>query len=107
MPNTPVRAAAEGMPKYLDSPPPGWFPLSICKQGPGRKWDWTALMVDVHPDELKHYHCGVSRLFVHPAEYKPIGNQVAREAWFRIPGKHRSEDSAWDALCDMLPTPGH
>jgi len=39
----------------LDRPPSGWFALDVMRKGNGRKWDWVALMIDVHPDELKDY----------------------------------------------------
>jgi hypothetical protein len=72
--------------KWLDRPPAGWFPLDVMKAGNNRrKQDWVALMIDVHPDELKHRH-------------------MVREAWVRIPGKHRSRDAAWDAFQDMIET---
>jgi hypothetical protein len=71
-------------PTYLDRPPAGWFTLEVIKEN-ARKRDWVALMIDVHPDELKHY-------------------RTAREAWVRVPGKHRNRDAAWDALQDMMAT---
>ena len=36
-----------------------------------------------------------------------IGNRTAKEAWVRIPGKHRNADAAWDAMQGMISTPGH
>jgi hypothetical protein len=89
--------------EYLDQPPIGWFPLDVMKSGP-RKRDWVALMVDVHPDELKHCLCKTAFLYVHPNEYRPDGSRTAREAWVRVPGKHRDKDAAWDALQDMMTT---
>ena len=44
-----------------------------------RKWDWAALMIDVDPDDLRS---------------EPTHNHH----WLRIPGKHRNQDAAWDAL---------
>jgi hypothetical protein len=70
--------------KYLDRLPPNLFVLDVMREKP-RKQDWVALMIDVHPDELKHRH-------------------MVREAWVRIPGKHRSRDAAWDAFQDMIET---
>ena len=88
----------------LDRPPAGWFALDVVRKE-ARKLDWVALMVDVHPDELKHCLCkGVAFLFVHPNEYKPDGSRTAREAWVRVSGKHRTKDAAWDALEDMIAT---
>src|SRR5260370_15718088 len=87
----------------LDRPSAGWFALDVM-QKESRKWDWVALMVDVHPDELKHCLCKVAFLFVHPNGYKPDGSRTAREAWVRVPGKHRDKDAAWDALEDMIAT---
>lgn len=88
--------------KTIDRPPAGWFALDVCR-AKSRTWDWVALMVDVHPDELKHCQCGVAMLYVHPNDYRP-GNRIAREAWVRVPGKHRNKDAAWDAVEDMLET---
>jgi hypothetical protein len=88
--------------KYLDRLPPGWFALDVMREK-SRKWDWVALTVDVHPDELKHCRCRIAFLYVHPNEYRP-GNRRAREAWVRVPGKHRNKDAAWDALQDLMET---
>jgi hypothetical protein len=71
--------------KYLDRPPAGWFALDVMRTA-SRKLDWCALMIDVDPDEHRH------------------GNRTAREAWVRIPGKHRNRDAACDALQDMMET---
>jgi hypothetical protein len=90
--------------EYLDRPPSGWFALAVMRKE-WRKWDWVALMIDVHPDELKHCLCKTAFLYVHPNEYRPDGSRTAREAWVRIPGKHRNQDAAWDALEeDMIAT---
>ncbi len=72
------------------------------KAGRGRKWDWCTLMVDMHPDELKHCQCEIAFLYVHPNDYKPQGDRTVREVWVRIPGKHRDKDSAWSALDDLM-----
>jgi hypothetical protein len=48
-----------------------------------RKWDWVALMIDVHPDDL---------------------DRTTRSGWVRIPGKHRNKDAAWEALENLLAT---
>jgi hypothetical protein len=93
--------------EYLDRPPAGWFPVNVMKAGDNRKWDWVALMVDVHPDELKHCLCKTAFLFVHPDEYRPDPGRTAREAWVRVPGKHRNADAAWAALHEVITTPGH
>lgn len=90
--------------EYLDRPPAGWFALDVMKAENSRKWDWCALLIDVHPDELKHCLCKVAFLYVHPNEYRPDGSRIAREAWVRVPGKHRNRDAAWDALENMLAT---
>jgi hypothetical protein len=83
----PPRPLAEGEAmtavEYLD-PPPGWFVLDVIKKEE-RGRDWVALMVDVHPDDLKNFTC-------------------ARQRWFNIPGKHRNRDDACDALEDMMTT---
>jgi hypothetical protein len=89
--------------EYLDRPPTGWFVLDVRRREK-RKGDWAALMISVHPDELKHCQCKTAFLYVHPNEYKPDGSRMAHEAWVRIPGKHRSWDAAWDALEDMMAT---
>ena len=41
--------------QYLDQPPAGWFVLDVMRQE-DRGRDWVALMVDIHPDELKKLH---------------------------------------------------
>jgi hypothetical protein len=89
--------------EYLDRPPAGWFALDVMRKE-RRKWDWVALMIDVHPDELKHCLCKTAFPYVHPNEYRPDGSSTAREALVRILGKHRNRDAAWDALEDMLAT---
>jgi hypothetical protein len=48
--------------------------------------DWAALMV--HPDDFWDHDS--------PAP--------ARQGWFRIPGRYRSRDAAWDAIRDMMAT---
>jgi hypothetical protein len=89
--------------EYLARPTPGWFALDVMRTE-SRKWDWTALMVDVHPDDLKNCPCDFpARLFVHPKDYRPSGREV-HQRWFRIPGKHRNKDAAWDALENMIAT---
>ena len=65
--------------QYIDLPPAGWFPLDVMK-AEKRKWDWVALMVDVHPDELKHCVCKTAFLYVHPRDYRPDGGRRAQEA---------------------------
>jgi hypothetical protein len=89
--------------EYLDRPPTGWFALDVMRKEKS-KWDWVVLMVDVHPDELKHCLCKTAFLYVHPNEYRPDGSRTAREAWVRIHGKHRNVDAAWDALEKMIAT---
>jgi hypothetical protein len=87
--------------EYLDRSAPGWFALDVMRQKPP-KWDWVALMVDVDPDDLKHCTCEFPALFyVHPDDYRP-GDRVARQCWFRIPGKHRNRESAWHTLQDVM-----
>jgi hypothetical protein len=95
------------MTDVLDKPPAGWFPLNVMRASDGRKWDWVALMVDVHPEELKHCHCKTAFLYVHPDDYKPDGTRMAQEVLVRVPGKHRNADAAWDALHEIISTPGH
>jgi hypothetical protein len=68
--------------EYPDRPPAGWFALDVMRTE-WRKWDWVALMIDIHPDDL---------------------DRAARHGWVRIPGKHRNKDAAWDALEDMIAT---
>jgi hypothetical protein len=91
--------------EYLDAPvpPPGWFVLGVVREE-ARKWDWTALLIDVDPDELKNCACEFPALFyVHPKDYRPSGRK-ARQCWFRIPGKHRNQDTAWNALEALMGT---
>jgi hypothetical protein len=92
--------------EYLDLvPSDGWFALTVCRiDARNRKWDWAALLVDVPLDQLKNCVCKIAFLFVHPDDYRPDGSRTAREVWVRIPGKHRNEDLAWNALQDMMAT---
>ena len=71
--------------EYLDRPPSGWLPLDVMRKEK-RKWDWVALVVDVHPRDF------------------PTLFYAARQGWVRIPGKHRNRDAAWDALENMIAT---
>jgi hypothetical protein len=81
----------------LDRPPSGWFVLDVMRRE-ARKWDWCALMVDVSPDDLKSGTVEFpALLYVHPKKYRP-GHRTARQCWVRIPGKHRTEDAAWEAF---------
>ena len=67
-----------------------------------RKWDWVALMVDVHPDDLKTCHCDFPALFfIHPKDYRPE-SRTAHQCWVRVPGKQRNREVAWEALHDMM-----
>jgi hypothetical protein len=68
----------------LDRPPPGWFVLDIMKKT-ARKWDWVALMTDVHPEDLAN-------------------GRTVRQCWVRIPGKHRDPDTARAALDEIMGT---
>lgn len=91
-------------PEVLDSAPHGWFPLSVMKAGDGRKWDWVALMISVHPEELKNCICDFPALFtVNPDDYRP-GSRIAKQCFVRIPGKHRDRDAAYNALENMIAT---
>lgn len=84
-------------------PPPGWFALDVMKRG-GRKWDWVALMVDVHPDDLKTCACDFpARFYVHPKDYRPE-SRTAHQCWILIPGKHRNREAACDALHELIAT---
>ncbi len=97
--NQPQRTPVE----YLGSLPSGWFVLDVMREKQ-RGWNWTALLVDVDPDDLKTYECDFPALFyVHPKDYRP-GPRKARQGWFRIPGKFRSRDNACDALDAMMAT---
>ena len=88
--------------EYLD-PPPGWFALDVMKKE-ARGRDWVALMVDVHPDDLKNFTCDFPALFyVDPKDYRP-GVRTAHQRWVIFPGKHRKRDAALDALENMMTT---
>ena len=67
------------------------------------------LMVDVHPDELKHCRCKTAFLFVHPNDYKPDGTRTAQEAWVRVPrqAQERAGRPCETYLCEIISTPGH
>jgi hypothetical protein len=89
--------------EYLDLPPADWFALDVMRNE-ARKWNWVALLVDVHPDDLKSCACDFPALFyVQPKDYRP-GERKAQQQWLRIPGKHRTKDAAWEALEVMMAT---
>jgi hypothetical protein len=91
--------------KNLDQPPAAWFVLDVMRrdQNP-RGRDWSALMVDVDPEELKNCTCQFpALLYVHPDQYRP-GKRSAQQCWVQIAGKHRSRTAAWHALQDMMAT---
>jgi hypothetical protein len=94
---------------YLDQPPAGWFILDVMQrhtdENPRRQpREWSALMVDVDPDELKNCICDMLvRLYVHPKDYRP-GSRKASHCWVRIPGKHKSRTAAWGVLEEMMAT---
>jgi hypothetical protein len=89
--------------QFLDRPPVGWFVLNVARRD-SRKWDWCALMVDVHPDKLRYCTVDFPALFyIHPEDHQP-GQRTANQAWVLIPGKHKNEDAAWDAIEDMMAT---
>lgn len=71
---------------YLDRPPSGWFIHHVCRET-GRGWAWVALMLDRDPEDDDFRRWG-----------------TVRECWVRIPGKHRSWDSANTAAKDMIAT---
>jgi hypothetical protein len=90
-------------PQFLDRIPSNWFVLNVV-QRPTHKRDWCALLIDVHPDDLKN--CTVdfpARFYVHPKEHRP-GHRTANQAWVIIPGKHKSWNRAWDAIEDLMAT---
>jgi hypothetical protein len=65
------------------------------KTGPGQKWDWCALMIDVHPDELKHCLCKTAFLYVHPnqcAQRVKLGSASPASTGTRMPPGTRWEN---------------
>ena len=74
--------------QYLDRLPSGWFALDVLPAEEDEDCqNWTALLIDVDPDDLKRCEVDFPALFyVHPKHYKP-GFRKARQACFRIPGK--------------------
>ena len=89
--------------EYLDHLQPGWFALDVIRQK-ARQRNWVALLVDVHPDELKVCTCNFPALFyIRPKDYHP-GDRVAHQCWFLIPGKYKDRDAAWGALEELMAT---
>jgi hypothetical protein len=89
----------------LDRAPPGWFVVTLTR-AKSRGWDWVALMVNVDPDEMKNcsfFRDSVSFLWINPSEHRPCPRMVS-ECWVRIPGKHRSGESAERALEGKIST---
>jgi hypothetical protein len=78
---------------YLDQPTAGWFALDVMKEN-SRKREWVALMIDVHSADLK--------ILRELGRSVPGIRYSLREAWLRVPGKHRNKEAAWGALQDML-----
>jgi hypothetical protein len=63
--------------KSLEQPPAGWFVLDVMRGG-GRGGDWSALMVDVDPEDLKNCACEFPALFyVDPAAWNALQNMMA------------------------------
>lgn len=73
--------------RFVDRPPPGWHVLAVMHAAARVRVHWTALLIDADPDDF-------------------IAGRVlnCREAWFRIPGKHKNREAAWDALADLMTT---
>jgi hypothetical protein len=90
-------------PLLLNTPPAGYHALDVMREYGRTRSRWVALMISVPPEELKYCRSEIAFLYVHPNEYRPRDRR-AREAWVRIPGKHRTKDAAWEALQDMLET---
>jgi hypothetical protein len=88
---------------YLDHLPQGWFALDVMPVREDKNCQvWAALLVDVEPDNLKRCDVDFPALFyVDPEEHRP-GFRKAHQGWYRVPGKHRSEQKAWDALQDLM-----
>ena len=96
-----IRPASAGWPETVNRPRAGWFTLAVMRNG-SRGWDWSALMIDVEPDDLKNCACDFPALFyVDPNDYHP-GEREAHQCYVAIPGKHRSRDAAWAALDAMI-----
>jgi hypothetical protein len=90
-------------PEKYDRPPAGWFALNVMRAGDGRKWDWVGLMVDVDPNELKYCLCDFpAAFFINPYDWHPAEGRKARQCYVPVPGKHRNQDAAWDALHDAI-----
>jgi hypothetical protein len=80
------------------------FVLIVRQDENPRGRDWTALMVDVDPDDLKNCTCDFpARFYVHPDHYRPVF-RTAHQCWVRIKGKHRNRTAAWHALEGMMAT---
>src|ERR1700688_1898531 len=89
--------------QYAAFPPLDWFALDVMRKD-GRKGDWVALMVDVHPDDLKACACDFpARFYVHPKDYRPE-SRTAHQCWVLILGKHRNREAAWDTLHELMAT---
>jgi hypothetical protein len=69
----------------LDELPGEWFVLDVMRRE-ARSRQWTALLIDMDPEEFA------------------LGNGRPRAAWVHIPGKYPNRDVAWDALADMIAT---
>jgi len=64
-----------------------WFVLDVMRRE-ARTRQWTALLIDMDPED----------------EDWRRGHRKASEAWFHIPGRHKSRDDAWEALAALVAT---
>jgi hypothetical protein len=72
--------------EYLERWTPEWRVLTVMAYS-DRSRDWVAVLVDVEPEE-----------------FQSSWNPRARVRYFRIPGKHRSRETAWCAFEDLIAT---
>jgi hypothetical protein len=90
-----------GTPEEFDRPPTGWFALDVMRRKP--QWDWVALMVDVHPDDLKHCACDFRRAST--CIRMTIGRRKAvrrANATFVVFWQTQEWETAWHAIQDAI-----
>ncbi len=94
------------VPTFIDRPPVGWHASYVTKADDSGNGDWVALLIDVPVDQLKYCRSRIARdcTSIRVSTDRTQAALRARQAFVRVPGKHRSKDAAWAALEDLLAT---
>jgi hypothetical protein len=63
-----------------------WHILEVVRSS-SREWDWSALLIDVDPDDFQNGRC----------------DTVYQSCWLKL-GRHKSRDDAWTVAEQMMAT---